>query len=129
LPQHEIGRVTAIPSGEIIDGWQRIFTKFKIPYSSTSAINNTISIGVELANNSPSIPVYFDDIRVHPLKGSMKSFVYDPETFKLMSELDDNNYATFYEYDNEGGLVRMKKETERGVKTIQETRSGSVIKN
>ena len=129
LPQHEIGRVTAIPSGEIIDGWQRIFTKFKIPYSSTSAINNTISIGVELANNSPSIPVYFDDIRVHPLKGSMKSFVYDPETFKLMSELDDNNYATFYEYDNEGGLVRIKKETERGVKTIQETRSGSVIKN
>lgn len=129
LPQHEISRITAIPSGEIIDGWQRIFTKFMIPYSTTSAINNTISIGVELTNNSPSIPVYFDDIRVHPLKGSMKSFVYDPETFKLMSELDDNNYATFYEYDNEGGLVRIKKETERGVKTIQETRSGSVIKN
>lgn len=129
LPQHEISRITATPSGEIIDGWQRIFTKFKIPYSETSAINNTISIGVELTNNSPSIPVYFDDIRVHPLKGSMKSFVYDPETFKLMSELDDNNYATFYEYDNEGGLVRIKKETERGVKTIQETRSGSVIKN
>ncbi|UUC46480.1 VWA domain-containing protein [Flavobacterium cerinum] len=129
LPQHEISRITVTPSGEIIDGWQRIFTKFMIPYSTTSAINNTISIGVELKNNSPSIPVYFDDIRVHPLKGSMKSFVYDPETFKLMSELDDNNYATFYEYDNEGGLVRIKKETERGVKTIQETRSGNVIKN
>jgi hypothetical protein len=44
LPQHEISRITAIPSGEIIDGWQRIFTKFMIPYSTTSAINNTISI-------------------------------------------------------------------------------------
>jgi hypothetical protein len=43
----------------------------------------------------------------------MKSFVYDPETFKLMSELDDNNYATFYEYDNEGGLVRIKRNGKR----------------
>jgi len=82
---------------------------------------------IELKNISSNIPAYFDDIRVHPLKGSMKSFVYDPVTFKLMAELDDNNYSTFYEYDNEGGLVRIKKETSRGVQTIQESRSGSVI--
>jgi hypothetical protein len=42
-----------------------------------------------------------------------------------MAELDENNYATFYEYDLEGGLVRVKKETEKGVYTIQETRSNS----
>ena len=41
-----------------------------------------------------------------------------------MSELDENNYATFYEYDDDGSLVRVKKETERGVKTIKETRTG-----
>lgn len=107
-------------NGDIIDGWQRVVQKFRIPA-------NTITIGIELENLSPSIPVYFDDIRIHPLQGSVKSFVYDPETFKLMSELDENNYSTFYEYDNEGGLVRVKKETAKGVKTIQETRSGSVI--
>ena len=42
-----------------------------------------------------------------------------------MAELDENNYSTFYEYDNEGGLIRVKKETEKGVYTIQETRSGN----
>jgi hypothetical protein len=110
-----------VPTGDIIDGWQRIFKKFTVP-------ENTVYIEIALVNKSGSVPVYFDDIRIHPLDGSMKSFVYDPETFRLMSELDENNYSTFYEYDNEGGLVRVKKETSRGVKTIQETRSGNVIK-
>jgi hypothetical protein len=58
----------------------------------------------------------------------MKSYVYDGETFWLTSELDDNNYATFYEYDQEGGLIRIKKETARGIVTIQDTRSGTIIK-
>lgn len=120
IEAQKIGELPIKANGDIIDGWQRVVQKFKIP-------NNTITIGIELENLSPSIPVYFDDIRIHPLQGSVKSFVYDPETFKLMSELDENNYSTFYEYDNEGGLVRVKKETAKGVKTIQETRSGSVI--
>ncbi|WP_264566851.1 hypothetical protein [Flavobacterium sp. N3904] len=120
VPGQIIATIVADPSGEIIDGWQRIVKKIKVPH-------DAITIGFVLDNKSPSIPVYFDDIRIHPLNGSVKSFVYDPETFKLMSELDENNYSTFYEYDNEGGLVRVKKETAKGVKTIQETRSGSVI--
>lgn len=120
IPGQVISSLFAVPSGDIIDGWQRVVKKFTIPA-------NTITLGLELENLSPSIPVYFDDIRIHPLQGSVKSFVYDPETFKLMSELDENNYSTFYEYDNEGGLVRVKKETAKGIKTIQETRSGNVI--
>jgi Leucine-rich repeat (LRR) protein len=109
-------------SGDIIDGWQRITANFLIP-------KGTKTIGIELENKSSGIPAYFDDIRIHPLDGSVKTFVYDSETFKLMSELDENNYSTFYEYDNEGGLVRIKKETAKGVKTIQETRSGNIINN
>lgn len=120
VPAQIIATEIAVPSGEIIDGWQRIVKKIKVP-------TNAITIGFTLENKSASIPVYFDDIRIHPLKGSVKSFVYDPETFKLMSELDENNYSTFYEYDNEGGLVRVKKETAKGIKTIQETRSGNFI--
>jgi hypothetical protein len=49
--------------------------------------------------------------------------VYSPVNLRLMAELDENNYATFYEYDDEGTLIRLKKETERGIKTIKETRS------
>ncbi|QGK75261.1 PKD domain-containing protein [Flavobacterium sp. SLB02] len=119
-PSQVINTVTLKPSGAIIDGWQRISGKFTVP-------ENTITAGVVLINNNTGIPVYFDDLRIHPMEGSLKTFVYDSETFKLMSELDENNYSTFYEYDNEGGLVRVKKETSQGIKTIQETRSGNFI--
>lgn len=109
------------PKGEVVEGWQRINEKFNVPVGSEFMI-------IELVNDSKGTPVFFDDIRIHPTNGSMKSFVYDPGNFKLMSELDENNYATFYEYDNEGGLIRVKKETLKGIKTIQETRSGNYIK-
>lgn len=119
-PSQIISTVELKPTGDIIDGWQRISGRFIIP-------ENTITAGVVLNNKNAGIPIYFDDLRIHPIDGSVKAFVYDSETFKLMSELDENNYSTFYEYDNEGGLVRVKKETAKGVKTIQETRSGNVI--
>lgn len=106
------------PTGEIIDGWQRIVGAFTIP-------DGSLDFDVVLVADE-SDDTYFDDIRVHPFNGSMKSYVYDGQTFWLTSELDDNNYATFYEYDQEGGLIRIKKETSRGIVTIQETRSGTL---
>ncbi|MEZ0131124.1 hypothetical protein AB9T88_15685, partial [Flavobacterium sp. LBUM151] len=107
-------------SGDIIDGWQRIVGEFVVP-------DNVDDMKLDLVNEftSNGKTVYFDDIRILPTKGNMKSFVYDQKTQRLMAELDENNYATFYEYDLEGGLVRIKKETEKGVFTIQETRSGN----
>lgn len=104
-----------IPTGKIIDGWQKIEEEFFVPdgtYSIELMLKNTNGASVEA--------VYFDDIRIMPFKGTMKSYVYDPYTQKLVAELDENNYATFYEYDEEGALVRVKKETERGVMTIKE---------
>ena len=55
----------------------------------------------------------------------MKSYVYDPVNMRLSAELDERHFATFYEYDEEGKLKRLKKETEKGVMTIQETKSNS----
>ncbi len=111
--------IVLTPSGDIIEGWQQVVGEFIIPQNSAIAF-----MKVELANDS-AYESYFDDVRIHPYNGSMKSFVYDNETYRLMAELDENNFATFYEYDNEGGLVRVKKETEEGIMTIQETRSGT----
>jgi hypothetical protein len=70
-----------------------------------------------------STTVYFDDLRIHPFNANMKSFVYNPVNLRLMAEQDENNYSTFYEYDDDGTLIRVKKETERGIQTIKETRS------
>lgn len=122
------------PTGAIIDGWQRLIGIVKIPeiIEETSSLGEVFLPKLEISlncNNSSGNECYFDDIRFYPYNGNMKSFVYDEDTQRLMAELDENNYATFYEYDLEGGLVRVKKETERGVFTIQETRSNNPKKD
>ncbi len=71
----------------------------------------------------PAGGTHLDDLRIHPFDAHMKAYAYDDKTFRLMAEMDENNFATFYEYDDEGNLVRVKKETERGVMTIKENRS------
>lgn len=108
------------PSGPIIEGWQKIEGRFTVP-------EDAVSIEIILGNTG-SDEVYFDDIRVHPVEANMKSFVYDPVSMRLVAELDENNFFTKYEYNKQGKLTRIKKETERGVKTIQESRQGPVKK-
>ena len=103
------------PQGLIIDGWQQYTAYFQAPQDATNMI-------LGFVNNSGG-KVYFDDIRLHPFNANMKSYIYDPINQRLVAELDANNYATFYEYDGEGKLIRTKAETKEGVKTISETRS------
>ena len=102
--------------GIIIDGWQRIEAEFVVP---------TTALYINLQLISDSANCYFDDIRIFPFDGSMKSYVYDPVNLRLVAELDERNYATLYEYDEEGKLIRVKKETENGVMTIKENRNSS----
>lgn len=102
---------------KIIDGWQRIEQPFTIP---TTASNLKLKLV-----NTGTLDAYYDDIRIFPTDGQMKTYVYDPITLRLTATLDENNYATFYEYDEEGKLIRVKKETEKGVMTIQESREGT----
>ena len=106
--------LTNTGNDQVVENWKRIERSFTIPA-------NTISIEVKL-NNTHSGYIYYDDIRIQPLKSSMVTYVYDVITQRLSAQLDDNNYATFYEYDEQGNLVRVKKETERGIMTIQESR-------
>jgi hypothetical protein len=106
-------------SGEIIDGWQKIEESFTID-------GNVDGIKIEMNNGGATGVVFFDDIRVFPFDANMISYVYDPVTLKLVAELDANNYATYYIYDDEGRLTKVKKETTNGVKTIKEGRANNV---
>lgn len=112
--------VTLSPSGNMIEGWQRYESIVNIPLSATGL--------TLLLQASDSAVTYFDDIRFHPFNAEMKSYVYNPVNLRLMAEMDENNYAIFYEYDDEGTLIRVKKETERGIMTIKESRS-ALLKN
>ena len=96
------------PKGEVIEGWQRIEKTF------TASNNNNDSTFLI------SEPHYIDDIRIFPADGNMQTYVYDPHNYRLKAILDNNNHATFYNYDAEGNVKSVKKETERGIVTIQE---------
>ncbi len=95
-----------------IDGWRRVEAIVTINIAHTSATNMIID---------PSfIPgaVYFDDIRLQPLNSTVKAHVYDRQTLWTVADLDERNYATFYNYDESGNLVQVKKETAKGVVTV-----------
>ena len=109
------------PEGKIIEGWQRYSALFHVP---ATAGSNSINVKLVALDDT----CYFDDIRIQPIHATMKANVYDNRTLRLMAQLDDNNYATFYEYDDQGILIRIKKETEEGILTIQESRNSYVKK-
>jgi YD repeat-containing protein len=110
--------IASIKRSIIIDGWQKVDIEYTIPqYQTGELLFKFIKL------NSTASSIYFDDIRVHPFNSSMKTYVYHPDNLRLVAELDENNFATIYEYDEEGALTRIKKETERGIFTLQESRN------
>ena len=98
----------------VIEGWKRVEIVFD------HFDTNNFILAIEPVGGT----VYVDDIRIHPYDAHLKSYVYNVNTLRLVAELDENNFASFYEYDDEGGLIRTKKETEKGIMTLSETRSG-----
>ena len=104
---------SVVKKSNIIDGWQQVEATFTVPLGALSA-KLILPVGYNI-----------DDIRIFPSNANMKSFVYNPFSEKLMATLDENNFATLYEYDQEGNLTRVKKETTKGIMTVSESRSGN----
>lgn len=111
-----------IKQSNIINGWQKFDYEFTVPASYTA--NSTIRFKWNATTN-----MYLDDFRVQPFNSSMTCTVYDPYQLRVWAHLDDDNYATIMEYDDEGMLVRKKKETLKGIYTVQETRQSTVKRN
>jgi len=98
----------------VVEGWKRLDISF------------TGSSSFELTLN-PSSTVEIDDLRILPYEGQLNTYVYDSRTLRLMAQMDENNFATLYEYDDEGTPIRVKKETERGIMTLKENRQSFKI--
>ena len=105
----------------IIDGWQRIEAEITFPADATPTGDCVVAI------DPPQELFYLDDIRIQPYNSEMVSYVIDPITLRLSATLDSRNFATIYQYDEEGTLVRIMQETERGRITVQENRAGIAI--
>ncbi|WP_143059268.1 hypothetical protein [Chitinophaga arvensicola] len=102
-----------------VEGWKLVELKF---YAGATASTTAVTLSASSATR-------IDDIRILPVAGSIKTFAYDPKNQRLMAQLDENNLATLYEYDDEGTLIRLKKETDRGIMTIKENRSSYRAQN
>lgn len=108
--------VTLAQKSNKIDGW-RLY-------------EGTVPVSLFASKITVTLPqgFYYDDMRGYPTDANMKAFVYNPVNQKLIATLDENNFATMYEYDNENQLIRINKETERGILTVQESRTANVKK-
>lgn len=115
------GGTTTVTSSVItnslkIEGW----TKVEIEFTATIGSGTPdVDIKFEFSGTGSG---YVDDIRIHPFDGTESTYVYDPQTLWLIAELDNRNFATFYNYDEEGNLVQVKKETTNGIVTLSTTR-------
>jgi len=124
--------ISITPVGEIIDGWQKVEGDIDVPIDP-----NIRYIGVQfhsgqytdVNNNNTVVDLIkaWDDIRLFPFDGNMQSYVYDRDNYRLRATLDQNNYATIYNYDEEGNLFLVKKETTKGIMTVQESRSHTAL--
>ena len=94
------------------------------------AANNVRSRGpgrlldISFKNNGAE-EIWLDDIRVQPSEAEMTTYVYDPVNFRLRASFDSQHFGLYYQYNEEGQLIRKLIETERGVKTISETNYNS----
>lgn len=98
-----------------IEGWKKLEVVFEIP-------DNITNIRFEFGFND-NTPGFLDDVRVNPFEGVMATSVYDPLTLWKIADLDNQNFATIYEYDEEGAVVQVKKETVNGLVTLSTGRS------
>ncbi len=80
-----------------------------------------LTLEIRFASNIIGEVVWVDDVRVQPLDASMMTYVYDRSTLALITQFDDQHFGTYYQYNGEGQLVRIKRETERGLRTVAET--------
>ena len=101
-----------------LEGWRKVDVEIIAP------VNGPLRVAFLVPGATQ--PWYLDDLRVHPYEAALTTHVYHPRQYWLLAQLDDRNFATFYDYDEEGRLVQVRQETERGVMTLRTSRKQTV---
>jgi YD repeat-containing protein len=99
-----------------VDGWILYHIDLSPQVLSEVPLNTPLNISLNRVGGS----FYIDDVRFQPLDAQASCFVYD-NSMRLVTQFDDQHFGTYFQYNDEGQLVRKIVETERGKKTIQET--------
>lgn len=77
-------------------------------------------LALSFSNLTVSDTVWIDDIRIQPREAQATCFVYDLARHRPVASFDDQHFGLFYQYNGEGALVRKLRETERGLRTVEE---------
>lgn len=104
--ESEAGTETSFKAGE----WTLLTQQFTLPSSGTVSF---------ICNNNSSSTVYFDDFKVQPVTAGVSAATYD-EQGNVTAILGNNNFATKYEYYEDGKLKGTYKETPDGFKKVSE---------
>jgi hypothetical protein len=107
-----------LPDGPLIEGWQRIHCEFLVESNDVTTSLRFLS-GAGTDKNA----TYFDDVRILPADASLETYVYDTRDLRMTAALDENNFSTQFGYDDDGALHLVRKETVRGLQTVNEYRS------
>ena len=89
-------------------------------YSAESVPSQATNHGITLEFHQFGEDIYVDDVKVQPRDAAMAGYVYDRTSLRLIATLDDQNFATYYQYNGDGKLIRQMIETERGLRTLKE---------
>ncbi len=100
------------------EDWLLTTGDYRLRISFATSSKSTVTFG---SGTSSSPAIYVDDLRVQPLNSKMIAYVYDPASYRMITEFDDQNFGMYYQYNDEGKLTRKMKETIRGIKTLSET--------
>ncbi len=110
-PIKQVGEWT-LYTAELLD-WTKITTSADVYVSTTTTTDEAI---------------YIDDILIKPRNSGTQCFVYDYKKQRATDVLDDNHFAMHYQYNFEGNISRVMKETEIGMRTIVANSYNSFVK-
>jgi YD repeat-containing protein len=109
------------PNNIIVGDWILMSVQLTVPENylpSGGSHGNGFGISVL---NSGSTTAWFDDLMIRPVDAPITGTVYDPKTARVIATLDNENFASWFEYDAAGRVTATYVETRLGVKKTSET--------
>jgi YD repeat-containing protein len=109
------------PSTKKIGNWYLLTLDFTVPVSTDGLTMEVCTYFPPPATSPPSTTaIYFDDFRVHPILSPVSAYVYDTKNGRLTATLNQQNFATLYNYDQTGRLKSTYQETLQGFAKVTE---------
>jgi YD repeat-containing protein len=103
-----------------VDDWTLMTLEITVPENFDLTQPHSLSVILGNFNgggqNYPN--AYFDDLSFHPKDAVITGNVYNNDNGLLIAQLDNENFATTYEYDNAGRITATYKEYIGGIKKV-----------